>query len=108
MGIKQNNWPATVGLTTGILAKEVVIGTLNTYTLNQNICTTDTEPFHFWQGLHNAASSMPQNFLQLGEALKNPIAASEAPHDMQTICLRTMYHAFGGKIAALLTYFLCC
>ena len=29
MGIHQDNWPATVGLVTGILAKEVVVGTLN-------------------------------------------------------------------------------
>lgn len=30
MGIEQDNWPATVGLMTGVLAKEVVVGTLNT------------------------------------------------------------------------------
>lgn len=30
MGLQQDNWPATVGLITGTLAKEVVIGTLNT------------------------------------------------------------------------------
>jgi len=29
MGISAQNWPATVGLLTGIIAKEVVIGTLN-------------------------------------------------------------------------------
>ena len=29
MGIQQENWPATVGIFTGILAKEVVVGTLN-------------------------------------------------------------------------------
>jgi len=35
IGISYKNWPATVGLITGILAKEVVIGTLNTlYTSN--------------------------------------------------------------------------
>lgn len=30
MGIHADNWPAMVGLVTGVLAKEVVIGTLNT------------------------------------------------------------------------------
>lgn len=30
MGIEQSNWPATVGLLSGILAKEVVVATLNT------------------------------------------------------------------------------
>ena len=29
MGVTQENWPATVGLLTGIMAKEVVVGTLN-------------------------------------------------------------------------------
>lgn len=36
MGISEDNWQATVGLLTGILAKEVIIGTLNTlYTQEQ-------------------------------------------------------------------------
>lgn len=30
IGIQADNWPATVGLVTGVLAKEVVVGTLNT------------------------------------------------------------------------------
>jgi ferrous iron transport protein B len=29
MGIHQDNWPATVGVFTGILAKETVVGTLD-------------------------------------------------------------------------------
>ena len=29
MGISEENWPATVGIITGIMAKEVVVGTLN-------------------------------------------------------------------------------
>ena len=29
MGVSQDNWPATVGMLTGILAKETVVGTLN-------------------------------------------------------------------------------
>lgn len=30
MGIDEDNWPASIGLVSGVLAKEVVIGTLNT------------------------------------------------------------------------------
>ena len=29
MGIDEENWPATVGIFTGILAKETVVGTLD-------------------------------------------------------------------------------
>jgi len=40
MGIHADNWPATVGLVTGVLAKEVVVGTLNTlYTQMGNFTT---------------------------------------------------------------------
>jgi ferrous iron transport protein B len=31
MGITDNNWPATLGLVTGIFGKELVVGTLNTF-----------------------------------------------------------------------------
>ncbi len=31
MGITDNNWPATLGLITGIFGKELVVGTLNTF-----------------------------------------------------------------------------
>lgn len=37
MGITQDNWPATVGLLTGLLAKEVVMGTLNTLYQHQTL-----------------------------------------------------------------------
>jgi ferrous iron transport protein B len=37
IGITNDNWPATVGLITGSLAKEIVVGTLNTLYSNNNI-----------------------------------------------------------------------
>lgn len=35
MGIQASNWPATVGLFTGLIAKEAVVGTLNAFYLTQ-------------------------------------------------------------------------
>lgn len=35
MGIQKENWPATVGLLTGVVAKEVVVGTLNSLYLQE-------------------------------------------------------------------------
>lgn len=37
IGIKPDNWPATVGLITGVVAKEVVVGTLNTLYAQNNV-----------------------------------------------------------------------
>jgi len=34
MGLEQQNWPATVGIFTGVFAKEAMVGTLNRFTAN--------------------------------------------------------------------------
>jgi len=36
MGISENNWPAIVGIITGVFAKEAVIGTLGSLYLNKD------------------------------------------------------------------------
>jgi ferrous iron transport protein B len=41
MGIQEENWPATVGLLTGMLAKEVVVGTLNTLYSGNDLTITE-------------------------------------------------------------------
>lgn len=44
IGVTNDNWPATVGLITGSLAKEVVVGTLNTiYSSTNNLNTPNIE-----------------------------------------------------------------
>jgi len=62
MGVKKENWPATVGIFTGILAKEAVVGTLNAL-YGQNAAAGEetgtpaeaAEPegggFDFWGGI---------------------------------------------------------
>lgn len=51
MGIEPDNWPATVGLLTGILAKEVVVGTLSAFYAGSNSLGALVEHF----GTHQAA-----------------------------------------------------
>jgi ferrous iron transport protein B len=73
MGLDADNWPATVGIFTGVLAKEAVVGTLNsTYSA---LAATDTgqsaqesaaEPFNPLASLTVALATIPAN---LGEAL---------------------------------------
>jgi ferrous iron transport protein B len=67
MGIQDNNWPATVGLLTGVLAKEVVIGALNSlYGLDAE---NKPEDLNIWTALN----TIPENLSGLGHALLNPI-----------------------------------
>jgi len=75
MGIQEDNWPAVVGVISGVLAKEVVVGTLdNLYTsLAENESGKEEVPFNLWQQLQDAAATIPANLAVLGEALLDPI-----------------------------------
>ncbi|MES9853544.1 MAG: Fe(2+) transporter permease subunit FeoB [Candidatus Thiodiazotropha sp. L084R] len=78
MGISEDNWPATVGVFTGILAKETVVGTLDA--LYTNIAndeagvSTDTTPFDFWSAIKQAVVTVPENLLGIKDLLTDPLA----------------------------------
>jgi ferrous iron transport protein B len=77
MGIDEENWPATVGILTGIFAKEAVIGTLDT--LYGALAATDggtveeAEDFDLWSGLTAAVMTVPENLAGLVDALTDPL-----------------------------------
>jgi ferrous iron transport protein B len=110
MGIQTSNWPATVGLLTGVLAKEVVIGTLNTLYSKPNLDDTHTTVI---DGLRDALLSIPNNLSGMGAALQNPFKASESPHAMDQKSYGVMSHQFGSQASAfayllfVLLYFPC-
>jgi ferrous iron transport protein B len=114
MGISQDNWPATVGLVTGVLAKEVVIGTLNAlYSQIGHIATLSVGDFNFWGGMHDALVSIPQHLSQLGNSLGNPVLAQAPVQTLSKSVYGVMYQRFDGQIGAMayllfvLLYFPC-
>ncbi len=114
MGIQQDNWPATVGLLTGVLAKEVVIGTLNAlYSQIGHLATVSGDAFHFWGGLQDALLSIPTKLSQLGNALGNPVLAKAPVHTVSQNVYGVMVKQFDGQIGAMayllfvLLYFPC-
>ena len=114
MGIDNQNWPATVGLITGVLAKEVVIGTLNSlYSDIAHLNQDSDQAFSLKDGLMDALTSVRDNIEALPYALSDPILASAPPHDMNHVAFGEMYKAFGSPIAAfcyllfVLLYFPC-
>lgn len=113
MGIHQDNWPATVGLVTGILAKEVVIGTLNTLYSQAAHIVTHAAAFDFWGGLNTAFSSIFVNLSQLGQSFGNPVLAKAPVHTLSQNVYSIMYERFDGKVGAMsyllfvLLYFPC-
>ena len=59
-GIGKDNWPAAVGLFTGLFAKEVVVGTLNS--LYSSVAEDgEEESFDFWESIGESFKSIPDN-----------------------------------------------
>lgn len=62
MGVEKDNWPATVGIITGIFAKEAVVGTLNTLYADVD---EDAGDFDLFASLEEAVLSIPENLIGL-------------------------------------------
>jgi len=82
MGIEKENWPATVGLFTGILAKESVVGTLSSIYSQMEPqggeMDNGDEPFNFWQGIIDSFAVIPAGFGGIFNQLKDPLGFSGA------------------------------
>ena len=127
LGIQEENWPATVGIFTGVLAKEVVVGTLDsiyTQLAAQDAGeTADDAPFDFWASLGEAAATIPANLGALKDSLLDPLnldvgdissveAAAQA-QEVSTGLFGAMASRFDGQAGAfayllfILLYFPC-
>ncbi|WP_234422179.1 Fe(2+) transporter permease subunit FeoB [Sedimenticola thiotaurini] len=77
LGIEQDNWPATVGIFTGVLAKEAVVGTLDsiyTQLAQQDAGTAPEEvPFHLLSRLGEAAATIPDNLGAVRDLVLDPL-----------------------------------
>lgn len=112
MGISKENWPATVGLFTGIFAKEAVVGTLdNLYTNLSDEAPEEEETFDFWSGIVEAFQSIGEGIGGVGETASNPLGVAieddlanyETQSEEQEVAVQTfseMRKRFGSKSAA--------
>lgn len=107
MGIEDENWPATVGLFTGIFAKEAVVGTLDSIysQLDEPVdgiaAGESGEAFDFWQGVIDAFAAIPSGFEGFGQSLLDPLGLSGAIDDVKEATdqekYRTMVSHFGEQ-----------
>ena len=127
MGIKEDNWPAVLGIISGVLAKEVVVGTLDALYSQLAREDSDTideeEPFDFWQAINDAAATVPENLAAVTDMLDDPlqmdigdIQSLEAAAEEQEVDNATfgaMTKRFDGQVGAfsyllfVLLYFPC-
>jgi ferrous iron transport protein B len=113
MGIEKDNWPATVGIFTGVLAKEAVVGTLDALYSQLSTPTIDLSektPFNLQDALLAACATVPKNLSAIADNLLDPLglnigdlnditsAASEQQVKMDTFS--AMQHSFDGKVGA--------
>jgi ferrous iron transport protein B len=114
IGVQQDNWPATVGIFTGVFAKEAVVGTLDalyssTIDLPEGDATTDASPT-LSESLLSAWETIPANLNDLLHNLGDPLGLSsadiksvESAAEEQEVNISTftaMVTLFGSELAA--------
>lgn len=84
MGIEEKNWPATVGIFTGIFAKEAVIATLNSlYSMEAD--NSDNEPFSLSTGIAKAFKTIPENLEKMADSFLDPLGLSAVNQNLSTV-----------------------
>jgi ferrous iron transport protein B len=73
MGIQEENWPAVVGIFSGVLAKEVVVGTLDNLYTSLGEQGESEVAFDLLESLKTAASTIPANLSTVVEQLADPL-----------------------------------
>ena len=104
IGVQEDNWQATVGLFTGAMAKEVVVGTLNTLYTAENIHQEafDAASFSLIDELGGAVEETWQSLKDTFSlsVLMNPIEASKGDGEMESGTMGVMSAKFGSSESA--------
>jgi len=103
MGIQPDNWQATVGLVSGAMAKESVVGTLNALYMAEPQNAPDAAPAPGLTAVF--ASALDETWQNLKAALSpqtlfNPVEASKGDGEMSQGAVGIMQTMFGSSLAA--------
>jgi ferrous iron transport protein B len=125
-GVTDDNWPATVGVFTGIFAKEAVVGTLDSLYGSMDAAAKGEEAeegFSFWGAIGESFSTIPANLSDLAGTILDPLglsvgdvsdtATAAEDQEVSVGTFGSMVTLFGSKVAAfayllfVLLYFPC-
>lgn len=117
MGVTQENWPAAVGVFTGVLAKEAVIGTMNS--LYESMARVENakgseageepeEPWSFKATVSEACASVVDNLKALSDSVLDPLGIAATEEETEASLSETdqatgadmMRRLFGSDMAA--------
>ncbi|WP_440056853.1 ferrous iron transport protein B (plasmid) [Pseudoalteromonas sp. T1lg65] len=99
IGLNEENWPATVGVVTGMFAKEAIVGTLDALYVGEQAAT---ETFSLMAALQEALQSIADNSRDLLTKLGDPLGLSELEGGSENGAelLTAMAAQFNGQIGA--------
>ena len=108
LGLREDNWPAVVGIFSGILAKEVVVGTLdNLYSrVGQAASAGAAAPFDLMEQLRGALATVPANLAEISQALLDPLGfgsvteTDAASPGVDNAVFGAMHARFDGQVGA--------
>lgn len=112
MGISENNWVATVGIFTGVLAKEAVVGTLDALygQLETSDIAIEKPEFDLENALVEASLTVPKNLSGVANRLLDPLGlnvgelgdaeAAASAQNVKTATFTAMQHSFDGQVGA--------
>jgi len=109
IGIKEDNWPATVGLFTGMFAKEAVVGTLNALYSETNVTFSNERP-DLGAAFFTAVTSVGDSMVDISSVLLDPLGLSigdvtdhdevAASQNVDVATIGNMSALFGSSLAA--------
>jgi len=104
MGIANDNWPATVGIFTGVLAKEAVVGTLDALYSQMANANAPSEQalFNLKDALVTACATIPDNLGKVADNLLDPLGLGSVNEEqaVNTGTFAAMQRSFDGKAGA--------
>jgi ferrous iron transport protein B len=125
-GVTDDNWPATVGVFTGIFAKEAVVGTLDSLYGSMDAAAEGEEAeggFSFWGAIGESFGTIPANLSDLAGTVLDPLgllvgdvsdtATAAEALEVGVDTFGSMVTLFGSRVAAfayllfVLLYFPC-
>lgn len=102
MGIREDNWAATVGIFTGVLAKEAVVGTLDALYSQMANQPKEEQAFDLTQALLNACQTVPDNLKAVADNVLDPLGLGVVNEEqaVSNATFAAMQNSFDGKAGA--------
>ena len=117
MGIEQDNWPAVVGLMTGVIAKEIIIGTLTSLYVQEDAASDKKNAVNktakiaskqevavmqdnMLSSLRLAIYSIPENLSQLKNSFFHPVSMNATTPKLDDQVLGVICDKFTSSAAA--------